>query len=406
MNVAVAISAGVGAVVSVVPALLPYLAACVPGDYSRLLTIANLRGVRSVGLLFMVPMYLFVAALGSTSIVGRDQDLARRRAPASRWSYRPRTMHAAQTMAAFDVVALVARVRERLHGVDRRRGREQRGADLSRPPTVVLARRTLSLIVTALAFFLAGIALLCAQLRNHRHAAGRTRLREHPVAAVVGAVAGRGVVLLRHDGRDPRRARVVGEHELRRFSARVRACSPLENYLPPTFARRGRRLVYTSGILLLVLVSGALLLVFGGVTDRLIPLFAIGAFAAFTLSQIGHGRALASLRRQARDALARRSTRSAHARRSSTLAVIAVSKFAQGAWLTVVVIPALLLFFLRVRRARERIAREAAASGPLDLRDLEPPIIVIPIRRLDRVARTALRLGLSLSPGSVRRTGR
>jgi hypothetical protein len=171
----------------------------------------------------------------------------------------------------------------------------------------------------------------------------------------------------------------------------------LENYLPPAFARRGRRLVYTSGIVLLALVSGALLLMFEGVTDRLIPLFAIGAFAAFTLSQLGmvvHWRRMGG--KHAAHALALNAAGAAVT--FSTLVVIAVSKFEEGAWLTIVVIPVLLLFFLRVRRSRERLAREAAASGPIDLHGLEPLVIVIPIRRLDRVVRTALRFGLSLSP--------
>ena len=390
LNVAVAISAGVGAVVSVVPALLPFsLPVCLA--LLALLTIANLRGVRSVGLLFMVPMYLFIAALGSTLIWGAIKTwLAAGHphpvvVPASH-------NHAAQTIAASSWLLLRAFASgcTALTGVEA----VSNAVPIFRPPTVVLARRTLSLIVTALAFFLAGIALLCRSYEITATPPGEPGF-ESILSQVVGAVAGRGVFYF------VTMAAILAVLALSANTSfadfpRVCAMLALENYLPPTFARRGRRLVYTSGILLLVLVSGALLLVFGGVTDRLIPLFAIGAFAAFTLSQTGmvvHWRrcggkhAMRSLVINAFGACAT----------FSTLAVIAVSKFAQGAWLTVVVIPALLLFFLRVRRARERIAREAEASGPLDLRDLEPPIIVIPIRRLDRVVRTALRLGLSLS---------
>ena len=112
--------------------------------------------------------------------------------------------------------------------------------------------------------------------------------------------------------------------------------------MPGSFAERGRRLVFSTGIVLLAVLAGALLIAFGGITDRLIPLFAIGAFLAFTLSQAGM---VAHWRKRSRSR-ARvdtwRSTVRARSRRALTLLVNhAISKFGEGAWLTVVIVPLL-----------------------------------------------------------------
>jgi len=82
---------------------------------------------------------------------------------------------------------------------------------------------------------------------------------------------------------------------------------------------------------------------------------------------------------------------------AATLIVITVSKFTEGAWLTIVVIPPLVLMFLSVRKRYKKIEDEAADAGPLDTAGTSAPIIVIPIKRLDRIARKALRLALALS---------
>jgi amino acid transporter len=110
------------------------------------------------------------------------------------------------------------------------------------------------------------------------------------------------------------------------------------NYLPHSFATRGRRLVYSQGILVLAVLAGLLLTLFGGVTDRLIPLFAVGAFLAFTLSQagmVGHWRRVrgpGSTRSILVNGLGAVAT-------GITVLVVLVAKFVQGAWVTMLLIP-------------------------------------------------------------------
>jgi hypothetical protein len=183
------------------------------------------------------------------------------------------------------------------------------------------------------------------------------------------------------------------------FADFPRVCSLLafDEYLPAGFAHRGRRLVYSRGIIVLAILSGALLVAFGGVTDRLIPLFAVGAFTAFLLSQAGM---VAHWRRQPRDPQATRSLVVNGAGTAATalaLVIICASKFKDGAWLTIVVIPPMLCLLAFTQRRHAQLAREVGDDGPLALDGLSPPLVVVPMRALTRVTRRALRLALSMS---------
>jgi hypothetical protein len=82
----------------------------------------------------------------------------------------------------------------------------------------------------------------------------------------------------------------------------------------------------------------------------------------------------------------------------ATLVIVVASKFTEGAWITVLIIPALVLFFRWVREHEDRIDRETDVAGPLQLDQPPPPIVVVPVKRLNRVARKALRLAISMSP--------
>jgi hypothetical protein len=170
-----------------------------------------------------------------------------------------------------------------------------------------------------------------------------------------------------------------------------------DEFLPARFGHRGRRLIYAPGIILLALVAAALLIVFGGVTDRLIPLFAIGAFLAFTMSQLG----MVFHWRRNRGAGARRSmvfNAVGAAATGGTLVVVAVSKFAEGGWASLLIAGALMLAFLAARGHHHRVDAQVAIPGPLVLRDRTPPILLVPLRRLDRASRDAIAVALRLSP--------
>jgi len=156
-------------------------------------------------------------------------------------------------------------------------------------------------------------------------------------------------------------------------------------------------LVFSQGIFILTVLAGILLIVFGGITDHLIPLFAVGAFLAFTLSQAGmvaHWRRIGgphARRNMWIDGIGATAT-------AITLGVVLVAKFAAGAWITLLLIPAILLIFGSVKRHYRHVERETACPLPLDVTNLRPPLVVVPVREWDMLAYKGLRFALKLSP--------
>jgi hypothetical protein len=183
------------------------------------------------------------------------------------------------------------------------------------------------------------------------------------------------------------------------FAGFPRLCRLLaeDGFLPRIFASRGRRLVYSTGISALTLLSAALLIVFDGLTDPLIPLFAIGAFLAFTLSQagmVGHWRRTGG--RGARSALVINAIGAAAT--GASVIVVVLAKFVDGAWIVVCVIPLLLVLFTGVSRHYRRTAIEIRNASPLDLSGLTPPIVIVPMAGWNRMSQRGLRFACQLSP--------
>jgi hypothetical protein len=172
-----------------------------------------------------------------------------------------------------------------------------------------------------------------------------------------------------------------------------------DNYLPHSLTLRGRRLVYSQGIVTLAILAGLLLILFGGVTDRLIPLFAVGAFMAFTLSQagmVGHwrrtakGKAIHNILINGVGAVAT----------GITMLVIVVAKFRAGAWVVVLLIPGVLLFMTRVRRHYGTVSKELALKNGMVLsaKNLTPPIVIVPVDQWNAATAKAMRYAMTLSP--------
>ncbi len=387
--VAVGISAGVGALVSAAPELLHHtLLLCLA--ILAFITIVNLRGVRESGVVFVVPTYLFVVTLLAVLAIGI--------AKAMLANGRPAPVEAPAPLAATAMPAtLWLLMRSFASGCTAMTGVEavSNGVGAFREPSVVNARRTLTAIIFLLAVMLLGIAYLCRAYRIGASEPGQDGY-DSILSQLTAAVVGRGwfyyvtiasvlavLALSANTGFAdfPRLCRIIAQ----------------DGFLPNSFAHRGRRLVYSSGILVLAALSAGLLSVFGGITDNLIPLFAIGAFLAFTLSQAGmvmHWWKVGG----------------AHANRSmvvnaagavctgAALAIVLVSKFADGAWIMVLLIPALLASFVGVRAHYRAVARDLATTEPLDATALEPPVVLLPIRGWNAITRKALRFAMKISP--------
>ena len=393
LNVAVGISAGVGALVSMIPALQPdILPLCLA--MLGLITLANLRGLRESGRVFAVPTYLFVACflgvfawgLGKAALAGGHPTPVV--APA-----RPEGMvHAAGWWLLLRAFAAGCTAMTGVEAVSN-------GMSAFRDPAVKNARTTLGGIVLILGLLLLGVGGLCWAYGVG--AMDQTRPGYQSVLSqLVGAVAGHGLVYYVAMGSALAVLALSADTSFVDFPRLCRMVAE-DGYLPRPFAAAGRRLVSTAGILYLAGAAALLLILFGGVTDRLIPLFAIGAFMTFTLSQSG------MVVHWLREGQAEKAS-GAHRLHFSlnligaiatgvALIAILVAKFAEGAWITVVALPSVLLLLHGVKRYYVRHDADLArpVSGPLHP---EPPkLALVPVRGATWLDRRALSLAMSFS---------
>lgn len=390
LTAAVGISAGVGALVSAVPRLLPHtLGLCL--GILLVLTIVNLRGVKDAGTAFLLPTYLFVGTLGITIIGGmiRTAMSAGHPTPVAPLPAMP----AATTAVSYWLLLRVfASGCTALTGVEA----VSNGVRAFREPRVKNAQVTLTIIIAILGVMLAGISYLVKAygiMATDPGKSGYQSVLSMLIAAVFGhgmfyylAIASILVVLA-----------LSANTAFADFPRLGRAIAA-NNYLPHGFGQRGRRLVYGHGIWALAVFSAVLLILFGGVTDRLIPLYAVGAFLAFTLSQAGMVRHWWKKRGPGWVQSTLVNGLGAFVT-GVTVVVVLVAKFLDGAWLTLLFIPLAMILFYRVRRHYHNIAVASQCTTPLEPRKAgPPPIVVVPIERWNTLGKQALEFARRISP--------
>ena len=387
LTAAVGISAGVGALVSAAPSLEPRtLTLCLV--ILLLITLVNLRGVRETGALFMIPTYLFVGTLLITLVIGFMKVFASGGHPT------PVAPPPALPMATVGVSAWLL-LKSFASGCTAMTGVEavSNGVTAFRDPVVKTAQRTLTAIIAILIVLLAGIAFLCRayQVGATNPGPGYQSVLSQLTAAIVGRNAFYFVTIVSI-------LLVLSLSANTAFADFPRLCRLVaeDGYLPTPLAIRGRRLVYTAGIITLGILCAALLILFGGITDRLIPLYAVGAFLAFTLSQAGM---VAHWRRKggpgARLGMCVNGLGAVVT--AGTVAVVTITKFTDGAWITALLIPTIMFSMYSIRRHYETVSQELANPSPLTLDRLRPPIVVVPMLSLNKVIRAGLQFALNLS---------
>jgi amino acid transporter len=388
LTAAVGISAGIGALTSAEPRLDPHrLALCLVALV--LLVLVNLRGMRESGGIFMFPTYLFLLCMfAAIAIIVVKSILA---------GGHPHAVIAPPRLPATgEAVGLWILLKAFSSGCTALTGVEavSNGVKAFHEPVAPTAQKTLGVIIVALVLMLAGIAF-GAHVYQIAATDPNSSSYQSLLSMLLLAATGRGwfyylailsilLVLIFSANTAfadfPRVLRVLAE----------------DYFVPLSFANRGRRLVFSEGIVVLGILTGGLLILFGGVTDRLIPLYAVGAFLAFTFSQAGMVRHW--LRQEGKrqwgniflNALGAVCT-------GITVLVVAVTKFIDGAWVTVLLIPAMLLLMYRVRSHYRRIAREVENMKPLDVSNLHCPLVVLPMPYWSLVSQKALRHAIEIS---------
>ena len=389
LTVAVGISAGVGALVSAFPVLLPHtLALCLA--ILVLIAVINLRGVREAGRVFVVPTYLFVACLGIAIVLGLFRAISTHGHPVPVMAPHP-LLPPTQAVAAWLLLQAFASGCTAMTGVEA----VSNGVRAFRDPRDKNAQVTLTIIIGILVLLLAGIAYLSNVYHIGATPPGQAGY-ESVLSQMLGAVAGKGAFYFISIASI---LSVLCLSANTAFADFPRLCQiiALDKSLPTSFASRGRRLVFSQGIYALTFLSGVLLIIFGGITDRLIPLYAVGAFLAFTLSQAGM---VVHWKRHRGKGWARSMFVNGLGATATfiTVGTVLIAKFVEGAWITFLLIPALVLLMKEVARQYARVGKELKSDEPIDCCfSPKQPIVIVPVPGWDKATKKALCFAFSLS---------
>src|SRR5271167_1456773 len=369
LTAAVGISAGVGALVSAVPSLQSStLRLCL--GILILITLINLRGVQESGGVFLLPTYIFIACLLGLIAVGVFKTLVAGGHPVPVVAL-PKLSAATGAVSAWLMLRAFSSGCTAMTGVEA----VSNGVMAFREPTDKYAKLTLTIIIAILIVMLLGIAYLVPAYGIAATDPGLPGY-DSVLSQLLAAVTGRGAFYWLSIGSILVVLSLSANTAFADFPRLARAIAQ-NGYLPHAFVIRGRRLVYAQGIYALALLTGLLLVVFGGVTDRLIPLYAVGAFLAFTLSQSG----MVVHWRKSQDPRAARFmlvNGIGAIATGVTVAVVLVAKFVDGAWITVLLIPSLILMMRAVKRHYSEVAEEVCAATPVHTDNLAEPIVLLP----------------------------
>jgi amino acid transporter len=380
LTAAVSLTAGVEAIASAFPALWPHrvglslLILCI-------ITLANLRGLRETGTLMAVPVYLFLLTYlpmlaygGIRLLVDGPGSLAAASPPAT------------ESLTLFLILRAFSSGCTALTGIEA----ISNGVPAFRHPEARNAGRTL------IAMTLLMILLFVGSIGLTQILAVVAGPQETILSALARRLLGKGPVYLAIQASTLLILAVAANTSFAGFP-RVAALLAKDSFLPRQLANLGDRLVFTNGILLLTAATGTLIVTFGADTHALIPLFAIGVFMAFTLSQ--GGMVVHWWRERGSGWVLKATVNGIGALATGiVVVVIGISKFVEGAWITVLLIPALVAGFLQVRTHYRAVAQQLSLQGvPPSIPPFPSPRVVIPISAVHRGVVHAVAYARSIS---------
>ena len=377
---AVSLTAGIAAVASAFPALWPYRV-LLSLSLLFLITIINLRGIRESGTAIAVPVYLFLISYFGMLVYGLF--FAVRNGPVLLASVAP---PASQPVTLLLILHTFATGCTALTGIEA----ISNGIPAFKPPQSKNAEKTLIIMA-----FLMG-ALFLGSIGLTQYLGVIAGPQETILSALARKLLGTGPAYLLIQFSTTAILAVAANTSFAGFP-RLSAILASENFLPRQLTNLGDRLVYNNGILLLAGATAILIIVFGGDTHLLIPLFAVGAFLAFTLSQAGM--VVHWYRERSRGWLTKSLINGLGALATGiTVLVVGITKFTGGAWITVIMIPVIVMVFLKIRAHYQAIAKHLSLKGlPPSLRPLPPPRVVVPISGVHRGIVDAINFAQSIS---------
>ena len=382
LTVSVSIASGVAQITSLVPEWLPYDVAMAVVAVV-LIVLGNLRGIRESGSIFAVPTYVFVGLMYVLIGFGLYRLFL-----GGGMTYEP-PPSARQPIG--EAIGLFVLLRAFAQGCTAMTGTEaiSNGVPAFKAPESLNARRTLIAMGVLLATMFLGLSYLAVQL-------GVLPADDETVISQIGrTVFGAGPLWIALQIATALILILAANTSFADFP-RLSSILARDRFLPRLFQFRGDRLAFTSGIVALAALSIVLLVVFSGSLDALIPLYAVGVFTSFTLSQAGMVVHWRRVRESGWQHSAVINGVGAVATAIVTL-IIAVTKFMEGAWLVVLLIPLLILGFWGIHRHYQVLERARRAETPL-LPDEITVRAVVPVADAGVPARQALAFARAIAP--------
>lgn len=394
LTAAVSVAAGVAAITSAVPDLHD-LRVPIGVAILALLTLGNSRGLRESGTLFAIPTYFFIVGMAMVIVVGLTKVLAGD-APGS-------LLHAApprQEVAAIQGLSLFLILRAFSSGSAALTGVEAiaNGVPLFKPPESQNARAVQTSMAAILIFLFIGITFLSSRY-------GLVPSEGETVVSLLGReILGENVLYYGYQVVTALVLLLAANTSFNAFPL-MSAILARDRFMPQQFAFKGDRLAYSNGIILLAAAASVLLIAFGGEVTRLIPLYAVGVFVSFTLSQSGMVRRWWRLRGPAwRASLALNGVGAAAT--AVVAIIIATTKFTHGAWISILLMALLMALFALIRRHYDQFERDlqteavrmpVAAPAATAEPPPQPEHVVVPVEEIDRASLGAVEFARKLS---------
>ncbi len=386
MTVAVSTAAAIAQIQSVIPAAYDVRIEIAFVSIS-LITIANLRGLRESGNIFAVPTYLFVGLALAIVATGVWRTVTGTVVPVP---VRPDAMpFGSEALGLALLLKAFASGSVALTGVEA----IANGVPAFKPPEAKNAANTMTTMAIVLGILFVGLTFFAVQFGLVPTKEGGQSI----VAMAAAAAFGEGSALFVTFATSTALILFLAANTSFNAFPRLAAILAEDGYMPRQFSFRGDRLAYSWGIVLLAAVAFILLVAFGGDTHALIPLYSVGVFLCFTLSQIGMVRHW--LRERDAGWRWRMAVNASGAVLTAVVLLIVVfEKFVDGAYLVVIIVPLLVGMMLFINRQYSRSRRELAVSPDLIVR---PPHreerVVVPIPGLNRAVVQAINVGRSIS---------
>ncbi|HEY0605136.1 MAG TPA: APC family permease [Herpetosiphonaceae bacterium] len=391
LTVAVSLSAGVSAIVSALPQLDAYR---VPMAlvFVLLLTLTNLRGLRESGIIFSIPTYAFLATIFTLLIVGSYRFLTGTIVPVNSTEHVVSAQAVAETIGILFIMKAFAAGCTALTGIEA----ISDGVPAFKKPEWVNARATLTIMAGLLTIMFLGITFLAQQYLALPPEPGNPETVLSQIGR--GVFGGRG---LPYSVLQAATATILILAANTAYADFPRLLSFLarDRYMPRQFASLGDRLVFSNGIIVLAVAASVLIVIFNATVTALIPLYAGGVFISFTIAQTG----MVQRWRRLREAGWQRGMliNGIGAFTTFVVAIVVISqKFLLGAWILLLLLPAIIAMFLAIHR------HYVIAAEQLSLEGLEPPpplrnTVVVPVSTLHRGVVNALKYAESIAPGNV-----